>query len=575
MINVSENYKTAIYDDSTQTVCTISYGAYDVTAKNLANVSASNSQSFSNANQTINTINNFNTYSDLELNNWVLDGNVDLFPNNPAGTEWGWWSLVMSNTNGNFATNPTLTYTWNENHTSVGITIIANDTLKQFKVSWYDGNNSLLSEYTYTNTDLTQNTFEIENGVANYRKIVIEFMQILPFHYVKIQDILFGKEFIWQDEIVSITVEESLDPKTQRLSSNQAIIKLNNIDNLYNKYDPNSKLTFLQEGQRMAIYNSAMIDGEYEQVPLGVFYLTSWSSPSQFTVEFKGNDLLYKMNDMFYYSKLYSNATLQTILNDVLSQYGNTISYSIDSSLNGVTLSGYIPIIDTRTALQHIAFVCGAVIKVNRYGEIVIKRLSSSTAVDNLDYSKKMFANDKEAERYNSVTLTQYYFEVDSESTELFKGTVTGNQILTFNSPASQISVSGTYTNYTAYLNCICITGASGTITVTGKLYNIYEKKVEKKIDDITVGITKKNMPVDSVYLIADDTTSQYVSNWLLNMLQKYLTNEFRWLSNPALEIGDFVNVQVDENTSKLSILCKNKFSFNGALSEISEVMIW
>lgn len=579
MINVSNAYKTQIYNDSTQTTCTVVYGAYDMTAKSLATVTSNGKQAFSSEAQTLNTINNFNRYSDLENNNFVLDGNTKIFPDTTSGLEWGWWSSAMSNSSGTFSTNPTITYTWNENHTSVGITLTVKDVFLEFKVYWYDASNNLLNSYTYTNSDLTKNVYEVEVGVQNYRKVVVEVVQVLPYHYAKIQDIAFGKEYVWQNEIVSVSVEESLDIKMQRLSSNQAIIVLNNIDNSFNKYNPDNKLAFLQEGQKMTIYNSAMINGSYEQVPLGEFYLTSWGSPSQFQVEFKLNDLLYKMTDMTYFTGLYAGASISTVMNDILSQYGDTVQYEIDSNLNGVTLTGIMPYVNTRTALQHIAFACNAVVKVDRYGKIILKRItSSSTAVDTIDYSKKMFANDKEAERYNSVSLTQYSFRPNADAEELYYGALSGTQIVSFDSPVypSTVSISGTYTSFTAYTNSVKIVGASGTLTITGKHMNIGEKSVEKYVEDTAVGITKKNMPVSGIYLIANNTTSNNVATWLLNMLQKYITNEFRWLANPAIEIGDFITLQVDENQNKTAIVTKNKFDYtNGALSEISEVTIW
>ena len=578
MINVSNDYKTQIYDDSTQTTCTVVYGAYDMTAKSRASATSNGKQAFSSEAQTLNTINNFNRYSDLEINNFILDGNTNIFPNNPSGYEWGWWSSAMSDASGTFSTNPAITYIWNENHTSVGITLTVNDVFLEFNVYWYDANNTLLASYNYTNSDLTKNIYEIEQGVENYRKVVIEVVQILPYHYAKIQDVAFGKEFTWQNEIVSITVEESLDIKMQRLSSNQAVITLNNIDNIFNKYNPNSKLAFLQEGQKMTVYNSAMINGSYEQVPLGEFYLTSWGSPSQFQVEFRCNDMLYKMNDMTYYTTLYSNASLPTVLNDVLGQYGNTVEYEIDASLNGVTLTGMIPLLDTRTALQHIAFACNATCKVNRYGKLAFKRISSTTPVDNIDYTKKMFAGDKEAERYNSVTLTQYSFSQGDNVETIFEGTLSGTATISFDSPIdpTTVSITGTYTTATSYTNSVKLTGTSGTIKITGRRLQSSEKNVEKYVEDTSVGITKKNMPVAGICLIATDTVANDVATWLLDMLQKYITNEFRWLSNPAIETGDFVTLQVDENITKTAIVTKNSFEYsNGALSEISEVTLW
>lgn len=575
MINVSQTYKDEIYDDETKTICSVVYGAYDVTAKGLATVTSNSQQSFAPPSQTIDSLNNWDKYSDLELNNWILDGSVKIFPNSPNGKVWGWWSLALSDVNGTFTTNPTLTYTWSENHSSTGITIQANSPLKEVKIYWYDSNNTLLDSYTYTNNDITITTHAIENGVANYQKIVIEFVKTVPYHYIKVQDILFGNEYTWQEEIIEATVKESLDEKMQRLESNQVTIKLGNIDNTYNKYNPDNKLQYFQEGQIIQIYNTAELSTGLEQVPLGQFYLTSWGSPTQYTVEFKGNDLLYKLNDLYYYSKMYSGATVKTIVDDLLSTYSGTIEYNVADNIKDVTLTGYIPIISYREALQHIAFAGCGVCYVDRNGVLQIKRIDDTVAVvDTIDYERKTPSQDKQAEKYDSATVSCYSYTADT-SQELFRGTVTGTQILTFSSPATNISVSGTYTSYTAYVNCIKIVGASGTIVVTGQPYKISEQKITAYISqDTSVGITKKNMPVDSVYLIGTETIATNVATWLLNCLQNDITNEFKWLGNPAIELGDYVTLQVADNLTKKSLVHSNKFTYKGALAEESEVVI-
>lgn len=575
MINVSQTYLDEIYNDETRTIFSVTYGAYDVTAKGLATATSNGSQTFAPPSQTIDSLNDFDRHTDLEINNWVLDGSAKLFPNSPNGKVWGWWSLNLSDENGEFTTNPTLTYTWNENHTSTGITIMANNPLKEIKLYWYDSTNTLIDSYTFTNADLTVITYSIEHGVANYQKLVIEFVRTIPYHYIKIQDIMFGNEYVWDEEIIEGTVQESLDEKMQRLESKQATIKLGNIDNSYNKYNPDNKLQYLQEGQIIQIFNTAELSTGLEQVPLGQFYLTSWGSPTEYTVEFKANDLLYKLNDLYYYSKMYTNATVKTIVDDLMSSYATTVDYVVADNIKDVQLTGYIPIISYREALQHIAFAGGGVCYVDRHGVLQIKRLTNGVSVETIDYTKKAPSQDKQSEKYNSVTVSYYSYYEGTETQELYKGEVSGTQILTFSNPASNISISGTYTSYTAYANCVQIVGASGTITVTGKPYVISEQPIIAYVSqDTSVGITKKNMPVSSVYLIGTQATATSVATWLLNCLQDDITNEFQWLGNPAIEIGDTITLQVDNNLTKTALIHKNKFTFQGALAEESEVVL-
>ena len=82
-------------------------------------------------------------------------------------------------------------------------------------------------------------------------------------------------------------------------------------------------------------------------------------------------------------------------------------------------------------------------------------------------------------------------------------------------------------------------------------------------------------MPVNSVYLIGTKTTATNVATWLLSCLQASITNEFKWLSNPAIEIGDYVTLEVSPNLTKTALIHKNNFHFVGALAEGSEVVVY
>lgn len=574
MINVSNEYKQNIYKDTSKTVCSVSYGSFDVTAKNMAQANSSDKQSFTNEMNTLNkNINEYSKVATLELNEWLLDGSFENFPNEPKSDNFGWWSLKQSDANGNFEEAPTMTYTWQENHSSIGITLTMQNPIKKLTLKWYDANDTLLDEHIFENDDMSKKQYAIEYGVTNFKKLVLEFNQVLPHHYVKLNNIDFGIKYKWEDEIIDLKVTESIDITANTLASNELTVSLNNINNSFNKYNPSNRLRFLQEGQKLEVENSLIINGEKESVSLGTFYLTSWGSESEYTTKFVANDILLKLDRTFYHSKFYQNATVETIINDILSEIEG-VSYEISEELKTITLTGYIPIVTYREALQQICFCVGAIAKTNRYNKIEIKRISNKSSCETIGYDKKEFASDKENERYSSVIVTKHTYSISSEEKEVYKGEVTGTQILLLNTPCTVTSVTGTYTSYTSYANCIEIVGASGEITVNGKEYIDYSKNIYSEIEDTSVGVTKQVLSVSNIALIGKDETATYVANWLLEQLQKYITNEFNWLGNPAIETGDTVNVQVSENLYKEAIITRNTFTYNGALSEQSEVTL-
>ena len=574
MINVSNEYKKNIYKDTSKTVCCVSYDVFDVTAKNMAQANSSDKQTFTNEINTLNkNIDEYPKVATLELNEWLLNGSFGNFPNEPNTDDFGWWSLKQSDASGNFEEAPIMTYTWQENHSSIGITLSMQNPIKKIKLKWYDANDTLLDEYVFENDDISKKQYAIERGVTNFEKLIIEFIQVLPHHYVKLNNIDFGVKYKWEDEIIDLEVTESVDITANTLPSNELKVSLNNIDNKFNKYNPSNRLRFLQEGQKLQVENSLIINGEKERVPLGTFYLTSWGNKTEYTTSFIANDVLFKLDRTFYHSKFYQNATFETIINDVLLEIED-VSYEISEELKDITLTGYVPIITYREALQQICFCVGAIARVNRYNKIEIKRISDKASCETIGYDKKEFTSDNENERYSGVIVTKHTYSLDTEEKEVYKGEVSGKQTVILNTPCAVTSVIGTYTSYTAYANCVEIVGANGEIVIKGKEYMDYSKNVSVEIENTDVGITKQVLSVSDIALIGKDETATYAANWLLGQLQRYITNEFKWLGNPAIEAGDTGNIQVSETLYKEAIITRNTFTYNGALIEQSEVTL-
>lgn len=581
MLNVSTEYMALIYDDNTIIDADVVYSAFDVSAKSSATAVSNGKQSFSHEDETLDEDDSSPyRYSSLEHGNWRLNGKVKIFPANTSGIQWGWWSEAISHMDGTFENNPIITYMWSENHTSIGITLKFADPIKELKVTWYNEAEEEISTSTYINADMEETNCIITNGVVNYRKVIVEIIRVLPKHYAKLIEVDFGIEFIWDDNIITLEVDEKIDPKGAQIQSNQSKILVNNLDIRFNKYSPNSETRFIQEKQKLTIRTKVLIEGVYEKLPLGTFYLTSWESPTSYTTQFIANDLILKLEGIYNRSKFYTNATAQTILEELFNDCNlydeeGIPQFVIADDVKPITLTGYIPPVDYRTALQQIAFALGAVVKVDRNGKVYIFRINTSdTSVETIDDSMKNDSEDKEGTRYGGVSISQYSYKSGASQT-LFEGVITGNQNILFSAhPATSIAVIGTHSSYTVYANSIDIVGASGTIKVTGTPYEIYENKVIKKLPDVTVGITKQIKDVSGIYLIGKDTTADYVSDWLLSELQKSITNEFQWLGNPAIETGDYVDLTVADGVVKKALVQHNKFTFRGSLGEVSEVCL-
>ena len=137
-------------------------------------------------------------YMTLEEDFTVLDGTFEEMPDTP--TDIAFWSNVMSDASGNFATNPTFTIQFDDNHSSVGLTIhFQDDYPLEMIVKWYNSGNQLMSEKTFTVDSLD---YVAINKVDNYRKIIFEFTKTKPYRYVKFYHIEYGRRFIFGEDTI-------------------------------------------------------------------------------------------------------------------------------------------------------------------------------------------------------------------------------------------------------------------------------------------------------------------------------------------------------------------------------------
>src|SRR5574344_315947 len=108
-------------------------------------------------------------YMTLEQDFTVLDGTFEEMPDIP--TDVVFWSNVMSDASGNFATNPTFTIQFDDNHSSVGLTLHFSESYPlEMVIKWYNSSNQLMSEKAF-NVDSLE--YYALNNVDNYRKVTI------------------------------------------------------------------------------------------------------------------------------------------------------------------------------------------------------------------------------------------------------------------------------------------------------------------------------------------------------------------------------------------------------------------
>jgi hypothetical protein len=459
----------------------------DVTALSDATVTTDDNQSIGSIglfqNQT-----DQNDYGTFELNQFVLDGSKDILSDNPA--DIAFWNDTLSKADCTFETNPKITVTFQEQHTSAAITLYFEDEFPaELKITWYTSAGTKLVTETFYPDSLI---YVCNQQIQNYGKVEIEFVKtIFPQRYIKLQYILYGKYIVWdKDMIQTAKVQEDIDVTSATLSINEADISIVDMNNDFDAENENGAWKSVQKTQEVTL--SEFKNGN--MIPMGAFFINDFSF-SKNIAKFKLVDevgLLDKYT--FYEGQIYNNVRAEVILIAIFATAGIK-KYTIDEEVGNILLSGYLAIQTCRKALQQVCFACGAVADDSRSDTIKVYKpdryVKSTVGTD-----RKFNGNTKVSlEKYISgVNIEMKNYALEEKNSDIYKKTLpAGDTKITFSSPylSSSITASaGTLKEVkTNYL--IINMPAAGQCHITGIKYANTTFSYEKRVDKIESGETE------------------------------------------------------------------------------------
>jgi hypothetical protein len=115
-----------------------------------------------------------------------------------------------------------------------------------------------------------------------------------------------------------------------------------------------------------------VIDGS--PIYLGQFFLQDWDNPSENVKHFTCTNIIGLLDKVIYRGGIWlTPTTAGAIVREVLSSVG--LSAEIDPQIDEVPLTGWLPILSVRAALQQIAFASGAYILSTRHDGLFIGQL--------------------------------------------------------------------------------------------------------------------------------------------------------------------------------------------------------
>lgn len=427
-------------------------------------------------------------YGTFELNQFILDGSKSVMPDNPNNIAF--WSEALSKDDCTFETNPKITITFKEQHTSAAITLYFEDKPPaELKITWYTiAGTKLVTETFYPDSLI----YVCNNQVQNYGKIEIEFVRTsFPQRYIKLQYILYGKYIVWdKDMIKTAKVQEDIDVTSATLSINEADISIVDINNDFDAENENGAWKSVQKTQEVTL--SEFKNGN--MIPMGAFFIDDFSF-SKNIAKFKLIDVVGLLDKYtFYDGQIYSNVRAEVILNAIFATAGIK-KYTIDEEVGNILLSGYLAIQTCRKALQQVCFACGAVADDSRSDTIKVYKpdryVKSTVGTD-----RKFNGNTKVSlEKYISgVNIEMKNYALEEKTSDIYKKTLpAGDTKITFSTPylpssitASAGTLKEVKTNY-----LIINMPAAGQCRITGIKYANTTFSYEKRVDKIESGETE------------------------------------------------------------------------------------
>ncbi|WP_101698495.1 hypothetical protein [Clostridium minihomine] len=472
----------------------------DVTAKNDSIPAATNIQPFADAEQLKRDDLAIPDYATLEDNFFLLDGSRALFPDSPAGMDFGYWSQSMSDENGAFVDPPTLEISFTEQHTCAGLTLhFLPDYPALVNIQWYTLGGVLMISKDFQPDALD---YFCECPVENFGKIIIAFKQTAkPYRYIKLHAIDYGTYLTYVDtDVVEAKITEEVDPIANTISINMANFTLHSPTDDFNLMNPQGVFKLFQQGQQVHIRH--FLDSG--PVQMGTFRLATWQSANASTGQFTANASVGELDKTdFKRGQIYVDEPAGNIIDAIMASAGWT-DYEAEEAIRNTPLSGWLAISTHRTALQQVAFAAGAIVDDSRSSTIRI--YSQPPTYNNLIPRSRKFSGGsvKLLSYISDVSLTAHNFVLKSEAEQLFQGNLyVGQHEIQFDAACTGLTITGgiiaeQHPNYV-----IVAVSEPGEVIITGKKYEDRPTVYLHATNKLPAGAARNTIKFEAATLIS------------------------------------------------------------------------
>ena len=271
----------------------------------------------------------------LEKNYWKLDGAFTHHEHQPVS----FWSSTMSGADGTFESPPVITVTFDQQFSSLGITLkfdtAAGDYCSSVSIQWYQGGTEKASaQYTPDST-----SYFCEQKVTSYNKVVITLHTTnKPYRYAKLEQILFGlhrKFDMTELRDVAITNESSLISSELPISTMKWTL------------DSRADVDFMfQLKQPVEVRNDGSL--------IGVYYIDGYSRSAQSIYSIDCYDAWGVLDESPFAGGIYTDYSASALLSNIING-----DFPLTIEVEDVSLTGIIQPCTRREAAQQVLFAWG------------------------------------------------------------------------------------------------------------------------------------------------------------------------------------------------------------------------
>lgn len=428
---------------------TILYKDIGPGAEEDASVSTTSAESFADPSKLAGGVTPSPTIT-CEINHWGLNGQYMLV----ESEEVAFWSDELSGDDCLFTSKPVITITFDQQYSSVGITLVfdsaSGDYCRSVNIKWYQG----VTKKADADFTPDSSTYFCQQQVTSYDKVVITLDNTnLPGRRAKLEHVVFGiYRYFGMSELRSASIVNEMSLIATELP----------ISTMNWTLDSDDDVEFMfQLKQPVEVRNNDNL--------IGVYYIDGYSRSAQTVYNIECYDAIGVLDETTFSGGVYlSGISAKSLLESVVD---GDFDIEYDDSVQDITLTGILEAGFKRSAIQQIIFAWGVCISTDGREKLRVFNLPATGIEIGGDRTYNGVAVETSA-IVTRVEVTGHTYTQNTNGTIEIKGTK-------YNDAKNVYSVSNPNVTATDKQNVVEVAGAtlvSNSIAqeVAQRIYNYY-----------------------------------------------------------------------------------------------------